>query len=94
MNEAAAKINEATAKEQRFDKHLGINNAIDNIDSVIEHAKNTIARINGHEISEEALKPVHISPSLLDVLSGGESEIRGKIDELHSLLNEIESLIF
>jgi len=81
------------AQTSKQDKHTGLISAINNIDSVIERQGNLIYKIRGEDVPKnDPCDEIH--PSLLDVLSGGEGDIRGKIERLHAQMAEIEELLF
>ena len=76
-----------------YDKHTGIDNAINNIDSEIARSESIIQKIKGDNSGvEDGCAPS--DPSLQDILDNAEDRIKGKIDDLHSNFNEIEKLLF
>jgi len=77
-----------------MDKHIMLDNAVNSIDSVINHAQELLNRIEGIGAPLNAAEAECPSATLQSVLDGAPSEIRGKCEAVHSLLNEITNRLF
>ena len=75
------------------DKHVLISNAIDSLESVIEHARALLSRIEGSDRPGED-KAVRGTPALLEMLNEASPRINGIESETHNLLDQIESTLF
>jgi CHAD domain-containing protein len=76
------------------DKHLSIEQAINSLDEVISHAQNILDKALGHPSSIGCDKPDYARLTLSEFLDNSGTNIREKIETLHSQLSQIESTIF
>lgn len=75
------------------DKHVSIDIAINNLDSVISHAQNVLDKALGNPVSG-SLESTYDESCLSVFLDNAEGNVREKIDTLHSQLNQIENILF
>jgi len=71
-----------------------LDNAVNSIDSVINHAQEILSRIEGSGAPLKDKEQEATTPALQSVLDNAPSEIRAKCEAVHNLLNEITSRLF
>ena len=75
-------------------KHLKLARAIASMNSALSHANEVLSEIRGQPYEAKTKDGTTEVSSLLDVLSDGPDQL-GEIEHsLHSVLNEIEELLF
>ena len=79
--------------EAKEDKHVLLNNAIDNMDNVIQLAYSILQRIQGGGSGCGGVEE-NITPSLQEVLNHAPDRIREKNNELCKILDEMKSTLF
>ncbi len=85
----------AAAAPAKEDKHLSIESAINNLDSVIHHAQSILDKALGNPTSIKGSEDVAYSqPNLSEFLDNSGGSIRDKIETLHSQINQIENILF
>jgi len=98
MNELTA----GPAIAQREKKHLKISNSINRLSEVTKHLETLISNIKGMESPESPAtntmaklshEPPQL-PSLSEILNTSDENIRSFIDSSHSLISEIEDILF
>lgn len=88
-NEASESIKQAEPN------HIALSNAISDMESVIGHADSLLNKIIGHPTAPPLENGEdRIEPSLSETLQGAPDLINGRNEEMHSLLNRIEELLF
>jgi hypothetical protein len=100
MNEEAT----CGATPASMEKHMGIHNAILDINSVIRSLDELLCRIQGPQppapaqapsaCDNEAKARVEPPPALSVVLNVAENDIRAKIDNAHNLIGRIRDELF
>jgi hypothetical protein len=94
MNEAMKDLGGIECSERVQDKHEGIYDAIQNIDSVAERLQDIIARMTEAPSADTGDAKCAGSISFVDLMDKGESMIRSRVNGAHGLLNEIERIVF
>jgi len=92
MNDNIKQAN-AMASEA-VDKHIMLDNAINDIDNVINHAQELLNRIEGLGAPLKETDQECVTATLQSVLDSAPSGIRGKCEAVHNLLNEINQRLF
>lgn len=82
-----------TCIEAKEDKHISLNNAIDDIDNVIQQAYGILQRIQGGGSGCGTVDESK-TPSLQEVLNHAPDRIREKNNELYKILDEMNSTLF
>lgn len=74
-------------------KHSQLQDAIDDMEFIVEKAASLLDRINGNATDCSPDNP-RVDPSLSSVLNSGPSEIRDNCSKIRSYLDEIEGALF
>jgi hypothetical protein len=90
--------------EAQLEKHLGIHNAIHDVNSVIRSLDELLSRIQGPQppapcapVAGSAELKVRVEPdqpTLSALLNGAEGDIRAKTDKAHHLIGKIRDELF
>jgi len=76
-------------------RHLELDRAINNIDSVLEQVNSLKRRVVNEEVKGaevDNIKPPQ--PSLIEVLNGSGCRINDKLGQIHQAISELEALFF
>lgn len=76
------------------DKHLSIDRAINDLDTVIASAQSVLDKALGHPVSIAGDKPDYAQPTLNEFLENSGGSIRDKIETLHSQISQLENILF
>lgn len=82
-----------TTKIDKQNKHLELQAAINEMDSVVASANNLLGQIKGSTSPENDSPPRPVN-SLENVLDGSAQEIRDKCSALHTTLDAIKLALF
>lgn len=89
-------------KAERQEKHMELNNAVNDLDSVLQHLNKLINRVRGPAPPlpvapgslEEPKRLQDRPPTLVEVLDLAPESIRSKVEEAHRRIDEIQELLF
>lgn len=88
-------MNENKEVTQRIEKHIELNNAINEIDKLREHVNHVLIKITGSEQPEPVISGDKQSvPTLQEVLNQSPEKIREICNVTHQILEEIEHTLF
>jgi hypothetical protein len=91
----SASMNENKEIAQRIEKHIELNNAINEIDKLREHVNHVLLKITGGVQPEPAVSDIKQPvPTLQEVLNQSPEEIRELCNVTHQILDEIEHTLF
>ena len=76
------------------EKHILLDNAINDIDGVGQYAYEILQRIQGNGSGVGENSDTAKIPNLQDVLDNGHHKINTKMTEIRNTLNEIEATLF
>lgn len=88
------RMNETIACDSRREKHIDLNDAIKNLDSVNAHIDELINRLKGPVPGNCLEDPKETAPSFIDVLDRSPAAIREKAQVAHEKLEELTHLLF
>jgi hypothetical protein len=86
-------MNKPEILENKENKHVGLNDAIDNVESILHRVERLYEKIM-EILPEDKPCSEKLKPSLHNVLEGGAKRLYTTTDEIHMTINKIEDVIF
>lgn len=95
MNEGSSTLAQHIQEEHTQEKHVKLHEEMMNIISIEYKLDSLITRIQGtNRPSEVHEKDTRSEVHLLEVLNGGPDYIRGKVNDAHKKIEELEDMLF
>ena len=86
-------MSETGCTEARQEKHVGLQEAINSLDSLVEQADRLLGKIHGTP-PQISTAPDQIEAVLINVLDGGADQIHKFRERLQQMLSEIDVALF
>lgn len=90
-------MSNSTSPSVKSKKHIELNYEIKNLEGLCDRVRDLVIKIKGPdpaEITSSLPKLTENEPTLSEVLYQGPADIKMRVDEIHSLLTEIEEALF
>lgn len=94
MNDLRDQLANTAIPTPKVEKHINLDNAIEDQQSAIRAMSDLIARLNAlpEEVTETGDNKS--LPSVIEVLENGPDRIRDNTDRIHKLVADLEALLF